>query len=187
MPGCWAWRTRSSKYRKGAKKFHRLATLHCAADGHRPTLGVGVVRREDDAAGTVRRLLWRARRRGIRMSSVTVDRGFRSVDVMGAIKAAGMPPVTPAVRPARIKGAVKECGAGERGAASAHTVTDSAGRSASYTPAILERGAREKRHAGMTPGTDGRQGCTTGMPRPGSTACSPPPWARTGSGEAPAA
>ena len=50
-------------------------------DGHRLTLGVEVVRRGDDTAETVQRLLWRARRRGIRMSSITVDRGFHSVDV----------------------------------------------------------------------------------------------------------
>ena len=60
--------------------------------------------------------------------------------------------VMPAVRLARIKGAVKGYGAGERGAVSAHTVTDSAGRGAPYTPAIPEREAREKRYAGMAPG-----------------------------------
>lgn len=140
-----------SRYRKGTKKFHRLATLHRMVDGHRPTLGVGVVRREDDAAGTVRRLLWRARRRGIRMSSITIDRGFHSVDVMEAIKATGIPLVMPAVRLARIKGAIKEYGAGERGAVSTHAITNGTGRSASYTLAILEREAREKRYAKMTP------------------------------------
>ena len=140
-----------SRYKKGTKKFHRLATLHCVVDGHRLTLGVEVVRREDDTAGTVRRLLWRARRRGIRMSSITIDRGFHSVDVMEAIKATGIPLVMPAVRLARIKGAIKEYGAGERGAVSTHAMTNSAGRSASYTLAILEREAREKKYAGMTP------------------------------------
>ena len=140
-----------SKYKKGTKKFHRLATLHCVVDGHRLTLGVEVVRREDDTAGTVRRLLWRARRRGIRMSSITIDRGFHSVDVIEAIKATGIPLVMPAVNMARIKGAIKEYGVGERGAVSAHAITNGTGRSASYTLVILEREAREKRYAGMTP------------------------------------
>ena len=139
-----------SKYKKGAKKFHRLATLHCVVRGHRLTLGVEAVRRGDDAAGTVRRLLWRARRRGIRMSSITVDRGFHSVDVIEAIKAMGMPLVMPAVRLARIKGAIKEYGAGERDAVSAHTMTNSAGRSASYTLAILEREDLERKYAKMS-------------------------------------
>ena len=80
-----------SRYKKGTKKFHRLATLHCVVDGHRLTLGVEVVRRGDDTAETVRRLLWKARRRDIRMSSITIDRGFHSVDVIETIKAAGIP------------------------------------------------------------------------------------------------
>ena len=65
-----------SRYKKGTKKSHRLATLHCVVEGHRLTLGVEVVRREDDTAETVQRLLWGARRRGIRMSSITIDHGF---------------------------------------------------------------------------------------------------------------
>ena len=28
------------RYKKGTKKFHRLATLHCVVDVHRLTLGV---------------------------------------------------------------------------------------------------------------------------------------------------
>lgn len=140
-----------SRYKKGTKKFHRLATLHCTVEGHRLTLGVEVVRRGDDAAGTVQRLLWRARRRGIRMSSITIDRGFHSVDVIEAIKAMGIPLVMPAVKLARIKGAIKEYDSGERDAVSAHAITNSAGRSSSYTLAILKREDLEKRYAGMTP------------------------------------
>ena len=81
----------SSRYKKGTKKFHRLATLHGMVEGHRLTTGVEVVRRGGDTAETVQRLIWRARRRGIHMSSITVDRGFHSVDIIETIKATGIP------------------------------------------------------------------------------------------------
>ena len=58
-----------SRYKRGTKKFHRLATIRWTVEGHRLTLGVEVVRRGDDPAETVQRLLWRPRRRGIRMCS----------------------------------------------------------------------------------------------------------------------
>ena len=47
-----------SRYKKGTKKFHRLATLHWMVEGRRLTLGVEVVRRGDNTAGTVQRLLY---------------------------------------------------------------------------------------------------------------------------------
>ena len=56
----------------------------------------------------MRRLLWRARQRGIRMSPITVDRGFHSVGVIETIRAVRMPLAVPAVKLARIKGAIKE-------------------------------------------------------------------------------
>ena len=90
-----------SRYKKDAKKFHPVAAIHCVVDGHLPTPGVEAIRRDGDAAGTARRLLRRARRRGIRMSSITIYRGFHSVDVIYVVKAAGIPLVTPAVKMAR--------------------------------------------------------------------------------------
>ncbi len=140
-----------SRYKKGTKKFHRLATLHCVVDGHRLTLGIEVVRREDDTAETVRRLLWRARQRGIRMSSITIDRGFHSVDVIETIKATGIPLVMPAVKLDPVKDILKKYEAGEREAVSAHTITNSAGRSTTYTLVILKKVVLKKEYAGMTP------------------------------------
>ena len=139
-----------SRYKKGTKKFHRLATLHCVVEGHRLTLGVEVVRQGDDAAETVRRLLWRARRRGIRMSSITIDRGFHSVDIIETIKATGIPLVMPAVKLKPVKDILKKYEAGEREAVSAHTITNDTGRSTTYTLAILEREDREKKYAKMS-------------------------------------
>ena len=140
-----------SRYKKGTKKFHRLATLHWIVEGHRLTLGVEVVHQGDDAAETVRRLLWRARRRGIRMSSITVDRGFHSVDIIETIKATGIPLVMPAVKLEPVKDILKKYEVGEREAVSAHTITNSAGRSTTYTLAILEEGGSvRKKYAKMS-------------------------------------
>ena len=139
-----------SRYKKGTKKFHRLATLHWIVEGHRPTLGVEVVRRGDDAAGTVQRLLWRARRRGIRMSSITIDRGFHSVDIIETIKATGIPLVMPAVKLDPVKDILKKYEAGGREAVSAHAITNGTGRSTTYTLAILEREDLEKKYTKMS-------------------------------------
>ena len=139
-----------SRYKKGAKKFHRLATPHWMAEWHRLTPGVEVVRRGGDTAGTVRRLPWRARRRGIRMSSITLDRGFHSVDIIEAIKAAEIPLAMPAVKLDPVKDILKKYEAGEREAVSAHTTTNGTGRSTACTLAILEREDLEKKHAKMS-------------------------------------
>ena len=141
-----------SRYKRGTKRFNRLATLHCVVDGHRLTLGVEVVTREDGGnAPAVRRLLYRARRRGIRMSSITLDRGFHSVDVIEAIKAMGIRMVMPAVKLERVKEIIEKYEAGKRDAISTHTMTNDAGRSTSYTLVVLEREVLKKKYAKMTP------------------------------------
>ena len=96
-----------SRHKKGAKKFHRLASLHRMVDEHRLTLSVEVMRWEGSTAGTVRRLPWWARQRSTHISSIIVERGFYSVYVRDR-QATGMLLVMPAVKLARIKGAIKE-------------------------------------------------------------------------------
>ena len=142
-----------SQYKRGTKKFNRLATLHCVVDGHRLTIGAEVATTGDGGnAPAVQRLLWRARRKGIRMSSITLDRGFHSVDVIQAVKATGIRMVMPAVKLDPVKEIIKKYDAGKREAISSHTITNSAGRSATYTLVILEREVlKKKKRAKMTP------------------------------------
>ena len=99
-----------SRYKKGIKEFRRLVALHWMVEGHRLTLGVEMVRREDDTAGMVRWLPWRARRRGICTSSVIIDRGLHSVDVIETTKAMGISLVMPAVKLKPVKGCCCICG-----------------------------------------------------------------------------
>ena len=133
-----------SKYERGTKKFVRLATIHCVVAGQRLTLGVAVVRRGDETADVVERLLRGCRRRGIRVRSLAVDRGFHSVAVMRRAKKMGIPIVMPAVKLPRIKECIREYDAGERGAISEHTMTSASGRTASYKLVIVRRQNRTK-------------------------------------------
>ena len=136
-----------SEYKRGTDQFNRLATLHCVVDGERLTLGVEVFRKESDTnAIVVRRLLYRCRRRGIRMSSVTVDRGFHAVDVLEIIKNMGIPLVMPAVKLKRVKEAIIQYDAGERDAIAPHSMTSASGQTTSYTLVIIRRERKERAH-----------------------------------------
>ena len=75
-----------SGYKSGSK-FNRLATLLSVVDGQRLTIGAEVATAEDaSSAPAVQRLLWRARRKSVRMSSITMDREFHSADAIETIK-----------------------------------------------------------------------------------------------------
>ena len=134
-----------SEYKRGTDQFNRLATLHCVVDGKRLTLGVEVFRKESDTnAIVVRRLLYRCSRGGIRMSSVTVDRGFHAVDVLEIIKNMGIPVVMPAVKLKRVKEAIIQYDAGEREAIAPHSMTSASGQTTSYTLVIIERERKDR-------------------------------------------
>ena len=127
-----------SRGKKGTIQFNRLATIYCMVNGQRLTLGVEVVRRRDDTASVVRRLLGRCRTCGIRISSVTADRGFYSTAVMAAIREAGYPVVMPAVKHGNVKQMIRKFDAGRIGAVSAHTMS-SGEMSESFKLVILRR------------------------------------------------
>ncbi len=133
-----------SKYERGTKKFVRLAAIRRVVAGQRLTPGAAVVRRGDETADMVERLPRGCRRRGIRVRSLAVDRGFHSVAVMRRAKKMGIPIVVPAVKLSRIKECVREYDAGERGAISEHAMTSASGRTASYKLVIVRRQNRTK-------------------------------------------
>ena len=55
-----------SKCKKGTTTFVRLATIHCVVNGSRLTLGVEVVRRKDDTAEIVKRLIEQCNKRVVK-------------------------------------------------------------------------------------------------------------------------
>ena len=132
-----------SEYKRGTDEFNRLATLHCVVDGERLTLGEVFRKDVGTNAIVVRRLLYRCRRRGIRMSSVTVDRGFHAVDVLEIIKGMGIPVVMPAVKLKRVKEAIAKYEAGEREAIAPHSMTSNSGQTTSYT-VIIKRERKDR-------------------------------------------
>ena len=83
--------------------------------------------------------------------SITLDRGFHSVNVIEAVKSLGIRMVMPAVKLERVKEIIEKYEAGELEAISTHTITNNSGKSASYTLVILERDVLKKKYARMTP------------------------------------
>lgn len=92
-----------SRGKKGTIRFHRMVTIYCTVNGQCLTLGVEVMRRGESNADVVRRLLKECSRCGVRISTVTMDRGFYSTAVMHVLREAGIPFVMPAVKYDNIK------------------------------------------------------------------------------------
>ena len=128
-----------SKGKKGTTKSNQLATLHCAVDGSRLTLGVEVVRRGESSADVLQRLLGTCRRHRMTFSSITLDRGFYSAGVINLVKEMGIRMVMPAVKHEKVKDLIKEYDAGKLDAISAHTITSRTGETASYTLVIKRK------------------------------------------------
>ena len=136
----------TSKYKKGTDVFTRLATIHCVADGQRMTLAVILVRRSDDMEDVVGRLLEYCQKRGIRINSLTLDRGYYSTRVVSEIKRRGIPFLMPAVRRPRIFDALKAFSKGDIPAASEYTmISDDKKTSEDVTLVIVERPKKRRR------------------------------------------
>ena len=97
------------------------------------------------------------------------------MDVIEPIKATGIPLVMPAVKLDPVKEIIKKYEAREREAVSAHTITNSAGRSTTYTLAILEREALEKKYTTMSQEERKLADLHDDDAGSSSTTCSPPP------------
>ena len=127
-----------SKGKKGTIRFNRLVTIYCIVNGQRLTLGVEVMRTGQNNADMVRLLIRECSRCGIRISSVTADRGFYSTAVMHAVRNAGLPFVMPAVKYQNIKDAIKEFDGGKIEAVSTRTMS-SGDMTESFKLVILRR------------------------------------------------
>ena len=127
-----------SRSKSGTGTFNRLATIHYVTAGHRLTLGVEVVRRHDETADVVGRLLDGCTKKGINIAPLTMDRGFYSVSVINAVTKRGVPAVMPTVKTRRVKKEIRSHDSGEKGAVIAHEIS-SGKDSASYTLISLKR------------------------------------------------
>ena len=128
-----------SKSKRGTTKFNRLATIHCVVDGCRFTLGIEIMRKENTTADMVKKLISKCKKYGIRISSVTLDREFHSVEIINLLKKMNMPVLMPAVKTYSVKKAIKEFDCTKREAISAHTIKSTSKYVATYTLVIIKK------------------------------------------------
>ena len=83
---------------KGTVKFNRIITISCVVDGQRVVLAAEVVRSKKEQAAAVRHQIKQCHDCGVRISSVLMDSGYYSTDVMATVREAGIPMLMPAVK-----------------------------------------------------------------------------------------
>jgi DDE family transposase len=140
-----------SRAKSGTSHFHAYATCYLALHGRRFTLALTWVRRGEPLADVLWRLLWHARRAGVRPRYLLLDRGFCTVDVIRYLQAGRHPFLMPL--PLRGRRADDPAGpSGSRVFASArrsgwgqYTLTNARGRRATVRVAVKCRNRRGER------------------------------------------
>ncbi len=100
-----------SQPKRGTSHFHAYATATVVHKGHRYTLALIRVEKDEKMKSVVQRLLAIVRRRGVKIRYVLLDKGFFSVEVISALKRAGVGFIIPAmVRGRKPKGRKKATG-----------------------------------------------------------------------------
>jgi hypothetical protein len=89
------------KRRDGTDTFHRYATLCVLRRGERFTLAMTYVYRDDSHAKVVKRLLRRARARGLKIRYLLLDKGFYGLEVVKLLQSMHCPFVIPVVHRGR--------------------------------------------------------------------------------------
>jgi putative transposase len=93
-----------SQAKSGTTHFHAYATAYRIRRGQRLTLALRFVKKGEDLARVVQRLLQTARKAGVRPGLVLLDRGFFSVNVIRYLQAAR----TPFLMPVPLRGRKKD-------------------------------------------------------------------------------
>ena len=96
-----------SKRDRGTNLFYTHASLHVVERGKRVTIFTVPVLQLDDHAMIVERLILATRKRGIRMHTLLLDRGFFSVDVVNVLRRHRVRFLMPAVKNDRVKEVIK--------------------------------------------------------------------------------
>ncbi len=99
---------RRSKKDRGTNLFYTHASLHIVEGGKRVTIFTVPVLPLDDHALIVEKLVREARKRGIRIHTLLIDRGFSSVDVKNRLKELRIRYLTPAIKNDRVKEAIED-------------------------------------------------------------------------------
>lgn len=95
------------KYQRGTNQFYRHATLHVVEAGKRATIFTMMVTPFDEHASILETLILAARSRGIRISTLLVDRGFNGADVVNKLKQLRQRFLMPAQKHKNVKEAIE--------------------------------------------------------------------------------
>ncbi len=130
----------ATKRKEGTSFVTRLITAHCVTNGHRMTLGVILVKRGDKIEDLVYKLLQMCKKDGIRINSVTMDRGFYSTRVVAMLQREKIQFLMPAIKRKSIEEKIDAFSKGEIPAVSQFTmISDDKKTSACTTLVITER------------------------------------------------
>ncbi len=142
----------------GTSHFHAYATAYVIRQGQRFTVALDYVRKGDDLAEVVKRLLRQAARAGVRPRYLLLDRGFYAASVVRYLQAARCPFLMPL--PCKGRKADHPKGPGgtrvfhvrKRGGWGRHTLTGGGGRKATVSVCVKCRNYRGqwKRHGRQT-------------------------------------
>jgi DDE family transposase len=86
---------RRGQSRQGTNRFHDYATAYVVRKGHRFTLAMTWIRKEDSYTDVLKRLLKQVRKLGIKVRVLLLDRGFYSAPVVRYLQAARTPFLMP--------------------------------------------------------------------------------------------
>jgi hypothetical protein len=86
---------RRGQSRRGTNRFHDYATAYVVRKGHRFTLAMTWIRKEDSYTDVLQRLLRQVRKLGIKVRVLLLDRGFYSAPVVRYLQASRTPFLMP--------------------------------------------------------------------------------------------
>jgi hypothetical protein len=140
-----------SQAKSGTSHFHAYATCYVIRKGRRFTVALASVRRGEPLQEVIRRLLRQARRAGVRPRYVLLDRGFCSVAVVRYLQAARHAYLMPlTLRGRKLDHPKGPSGSRvfqkwKRSGWSQYTMTDAAGRRATFAVCVKCRNRRGER------------------------------------------
>ena len=130
----------ATKRKKGTSFVTLYIMAHYVINGHKMTLDVILVKRGDKIEDLVYRLLQMCKKDGVRINSVTMDRGFYSTRVAAMLQQNRIPFVMPAIKRKSIEEKINAFSKGEIPAVSQFTmISDDKKTSADVTLVITER------------------------------------------------